>query len=119
MIETARKGEHMKLAIVGSRNIGDIDIGMYLPDGVDEIVSGGAKGADTLARKYAEEHGIKLTEFLPKYDLFGRSAPLKRNEEIVRYADEGIAFWDGKSRGTKYTIDAFRKLGKKVQIVLI
>ena len=40
----------------------------YLPNGVTEIVSGGAKGIDTCAREYAVSNGIKLTEFLPEYE---------------------------------------------------
>lgn len=55
------------------------DLGQYLPIEVSEIVSGGAKGIDTCAKEYALAHGIKLTEFLPEYEKYGRSAPLKRN----------------------------------------
>jgi len=55
----------MKLAIVGSRNIMIDDLEKYLPEGVTEIVSGGAKGVDSCARDFALGHGIKLTEFLP------------------------------------------------------
>ena len=63
------------------------DLGAYLPPGVTELVSGGAKGIDTCAREYALSHGLKLTEFLPDYRLYGRAAPLVRNREIVAYAD--------------------------------
>lgn len=107
----------MKVAIVGSRTLNIKNLGDYLPEGCDEIVSGGAKGIDTDAEKYATEHGLKLTVFLPDYAKFGRGAPLKRNVQIAEYADEAIAFWDGKSRGTKYTIDTFTKLSKKVTII--
>ena len=82
---------------------------LYLPKDTDEIVSGGARGVDTSARKYAKEKGIKLTEFLPEYEKYGRSAPLKRNITIIEYADAVLAFWDGQSRGTKFVIDHCRK----------
>lgn len=108
----------MKLAIVGSRNINKIVIDDYIPDGVDEIVSGGAKGVDTLAREFAKRKGLKIIEFLPKYNLYGKCAPIKRNEEIAQYSDEAIAFWDGKSKGTQYTVKCFEKLGKKVTVVV-
>ncbi len=108
----------MKLAIIGSRKINQIEMDEYIPEGVTEIVSGGASGVDTLARNFANGKGIKLTEFLPKYSLYGRAAPIKRNEEIAEYADEAIAWWDGKSKGTEYTIKLFKKLGKKVTIVI-
>lgn len=95
----------MKIAIIGSRNVIVTDLQRYLPEGVTEIVSGGAKGVDTYAREYAHANGLKLTEFLPAYDRYGRGAPLKRNLQIIHYADAVIAFWDGKSRGTKHVID--------------
>ena len=72
-------------------------------------MSGGAKGVDTSARKYAKEKGVKLTEFLPEYEKYGRSAPLKRNITIIEYADAVLAFGDGQSRGTKFVIDNCRK----------
>jgi hypothetical protein len=109
----------MKLAIIGSRNVGEIDISEYIPEGVTEIVSGGAKGADTLARQYAEENGIPIKEFLPEYSKYGRSAPLKRNVQIVDYADRVLAFWKDGSRGTKYVVDYCAKIGKPCKVVHI
>lgn len=106
----------MKVAIVGSRGLLVDNLEKYLPNGVTEIVSGGARGIDSCAARYAREHHIKLTEFLPEYDLYGRGAPLKRNLLIIDYADEVIAFWDQASRGTKYVIDNCRKRGKKVTV---
>ncbi len=107
----------MKLAIVGSRNIDFCDLEKYLPKGIEEIVSGGAKGIDRLAAVYAREHGIALTEFLPDYARYGKGAPLKRNEKIALYADEAIAFWDGRSRGTAHVIHQFRQLGKPIVVI--
>lgn len=95
----------MIVAIVGSRGLQINDLGKYLPDGVTEIVSGGARGIDTCARDYAKSHDIKLTEFLPEYEKYGRAAPLRRNITIIEYADLVLAFWDGSSCGTKYVID--------------
>ena len=106
----------MKVAIIGSRNLVINDLQNYLPETVTEIVSGGAKGIDACAKEYALAHGLKLTEFLPEYAKYGRSAPLKRNLQIIEYADEVIAFWDGKSAGTKYVIDNCRKMNKKITV---
>ncbi len=108
----------MKLAIIGSRNLTQIVIDDYIGPSVTEIVSGGARGVDTLAREYANRTGKILTEFLPRYERYGRAAPLKRNEEIADYADELLAFWDGSSRGTAYTIRLFEKLNKKTTIII-
>lgn len=76
----------MKVAVIGSRNIKVDDLGLYLPEGVTEIISGGAKGVDSCAREYAVAHNIKLTEFLPDYRRYGRGAPLKRNYSIIENA---------------------------------
>ena len=107
----------MKIAIVGSRSLNIQNLGEYLPEGITEIVSGGAKGIDTVAADYAKHNGIKLTLFLPEYSRYGRSAPLKRNQQIAEYSDEVIAFWDGISRGTMYTVELFKKLGKRTTVI--
>ena len=109
----------MKTAIIGSRGLTVADLGKYLPDGTNEIVSGGAKGIDSCAKEYALSHGLPITEFLPEYEKYGRSAPLKRNLEIIKYADIVLAFWDGRSKGTKYVIDNCKKTGVEVKIYII
>ena len=106
----------MKVAVIGSRNLRVDDLGKYLPEGVTEIVSGGARGVDTSAREYALAKGIKLTEFLPEYYKYGRGAPLRRNITIIEYADLVLAFWDGSSHGTKYVIDNCKKRGVPVKV---
>jgi hypothetical protein len=106
----------MKIAIIGSRNLSVKNLEDYIPENVTEIVSGGAKGIDSDAANYAMEHRLKLKVFLPEYDRYKRAAPLKRNIEIINYADEVIAFWDGKSRGTYFVIDNCKKLNKKITI---
>ena len=93
----------MKVAIIGSRNLGVIGLENFLPENVTEIVSGGAKGIDTCAREYANANGIKLTEFLPNYKRYGRGV---------------LSFWDGKSRGTKYVIDNCKKQGVPIKVYL-
>ena len=109
----------MRLAIIGSRDCPPIDIEGQLKYIPDTIVSGGARGADTYAREFAQKHNLNLIEFLPEYDKYGRSAPLIRNKLIVENCDCLIAFWDGKSRGTKFTLDYAKQLGKPVKIVMI
>ncbi len=109
----------MKIAIIGSRDIGDIDFKEYLPNEVTEIVSGGAKGVDTLARNYAIKNNIKLTEFLPDYKVYGKFAPLERNLKIINYADKVYAFWDGKSKGTLFVIKNCEIKDVPVEIIII
>ena len=95
----------MKVAVIGSRCLRVDDLEKYLPDETSEIVSGGAVGIDSCAREYALRNSIKLTEFLPEYDKYGRAAPLRRNLDIIAYADLVLAFWDGESRGTLHVIN--------------
>lgn len=108
----------MKIAIIGSRNIKNINLKEYITN-ADEIVSGGARGVDALAAEYAKQNGIKLTEFLPEYNKYGKGAPLIRNKQIVNYSDKIIAFWDGKSRGTAYTINYAKSINKAHQIIML
>jgi predicted Rossmann fold nucleotide-binding protein DprA/Smf involved in DNA uptake len=109
----------MKTAIIGSRGIVAADIAQYIPDGTTEIVSGGAKGVDTLAKEYAQANELAYTEFRPDYKRFGRGAPLKRNEEIVTYSDCVVALHDGTSRGTQYVIDYAAKIGKPCTVYVL
>ena len=106
----------MKTAAIGSRGISVPDLGKYLPSQTTEIVLGGAKGVDASAKEYAMAHDIKLTEFLPDYDKYGTDALYKRNVAIVEYADIVLAFWDGKSRGTKHIIDKCNEKGVPIRV---
>ena len=107
----------MKIAVIGSRSVSISDIGKYISN-AEEIVSGGAAGVDYCAAKYAEENRIRLTEFLPQYERYGRAAPIVRNKEIVDYSDKIIAFWDGSSKGTLSVIKYAQKTGKPCEIII-
>ena len=107
----------MKQAIIGRRTCPPVDIKSYLTYIYDTIVSWGAKGADTYAREFAKKKGLKMIEFFPNYEKYGKAAPLERNKLIVDECDCILAFWDGSSRGTKYTIDYAHQLGKPIKIV--
>lgn len=80
------------------------------------IISGGAKGADKLAERFAYEHQISVRVYHPDWDKHGRSAGFKRNKEIVDDSDVIVAFWDGESKGTKHSIDLAVKQNKQVII---
>lgn len=107
----------MKLAIVGSRTINNIKLDEFIPKNVTTIISGGAMGVDTLARNYARKHGLKLIEYFPDYEKYGKIAPLKRNILIIEEADCVLACWDEKSRGTKFVIDECQKRNIRVRVV--
>lgn len=107
----------MKLAVIGSRILKIDDLSGYIPKDVNEIVSGGARGIDLCAAKFAGKEKIKLTEFFPEYKKYGRNTPLRRNLQIIKYADEVLAFWDGTSHGTLHVIEACKESGKKVTVI--
>lgn len=81
------------------------------------IVSGMAKGADALGYRLAEEYNIKVYEFPANWNKHGKRAGFVRNEEMGNFADSLIAFWDGKSRGTKHMIDFMKQLNKPVTVI--
>lgn len=108
----------MKIAIIGSRTLSLPSLSNLLPADVTEIVSGGARGIDRDAETYARTHGLKLTVFYPEYEKYGKSAPLRRNVDIVDYADMVYAFWDGQSKGTQFVINLCRAKKKPLRIFL-
>jgi hypothetical protein len=84
-----------------------------------KIVSGGAIGTDKLGEKFAEDNNIETEIYLPNWNKFGKKAGYIRNKLIIENCDEVIAFWNGKSPGTKLTIDIAKKLNIPVHIIKI
>lgn len=114
-----------RVIVCGGRDFNDRELcfaslDRFLPEEC-EIVSGNAKGADSFGEEYAAEHSIRLAVFKPDWGKYGRAAGPVRNRQMLEYALEKkamvIAFWDGRSRGTKNMIDQARKAGAEVNIV--
>lgn len=82
-----------------------------------EVVSGGARGADSCGEQYAIEYNYPIKLFEAQWEEYGKSAGYRRNVEMAEYADALIAFWDGKSKGTKHMIDIAKEKGLKVRVV--
>ena len=112
----------MKVIIAGGRNFLNYDFLKLKCDVVlsgrpiVEIVSGTANGADRLGERYAKEKGHQVTQFPAQWNKYGKSAGYKRNQQMADYADYLIAFWDGKSRGTKHMIDIATAQGLQVWV---
>lgn len=102
----------LTIAIVGSRDYPNMalvrDFVRQLPQGVD-IISGGARGVDSVAAHAARHYGHPVTEFMADWNRYGKAAGFIRNQEIVDSAEFLVAFWDGKSRGTEHTIALAKK----------
>ena len=121
---TAIDDKFKKIIIAGSRDfcleshykilqayLDDLILEHGLPN---EIVSGGARGADRLGERYARENGIAIKQFLPDWDTLGKSAGFIRNHDMGNYADTAVIFWDGESRGTKHMMEFAKKIGMPV-----
>lgn len=112
----------MKIAIVGSRTRGSEQDYKNLCDLMDQfhataIVSGGAIGADSLGARYAKEKSLPLILHLPDWKLHGKSAGFIRNRAIVEDADYIVALWDGKSKGTRHTMDLALNAGNPITVI--
>lgn len=111
----------MKYIIAGGRDFNNYSVfreivSKFLKPTEDMIVSGAARGADTLAIMYANQYGITLQKFPAQWDLYGKSAGFIRNAEMANYGDALIAFWDGKSKGTAHMIQSMSRLDKPVYV---
>ena len=83
----------------------------------DEIVSGKARGADTLGEAYAKKHDIPVKPFPANWEEYGRSAGSKRNELMAQYADVCVVFWDGESNGSRNMIKNAIKYGLHLVVI--
>lgn len=109
----------MKLLIAGSRSITDFDFTKYIPPETELIICGGAKGIDTAAENFADKKKISKLVLRPNYSLYGKAAPLKRNEVMVNLAERVLIIWDGKSKGTQYTIKYAEIMKKDITVINI
>ena len=118
--------ENFKVIIAGSRGFSNYKLlkekcNEYLREKRKEyniiIISGGARGADTLGEKYAQDEGFSLEVFPANWNKFGKSAGFIRNEQMAEVADALIAFWDGKSHGTKHMVEIMENKKLLVRVV--
>lgn len=117
------KMKKIRLAVVGSRSIGNYDLVKEKINSIIEslcaeddcnihILSGGALGVDSLAIKYAKEKGLHYEEIFPNWGLHGKGAGFVRNAKIAEECDYLLCIWDGKSKGAKHTYDLVKKSDK-------
>lgn len=111
----------MKIAIVGSRSFNDYEklcrvLEPYKKYCTVELC-GGARGADSLGLKWAEENSIEVGHYPADWDFNGKAAGHIRNREMAEVANFVVAFWDGNSKGTKNMIDTSLALKKNVLVV--
>lgn len=115
----------MNIIICGSRGFDDykrfqveMDEFLHLRDKESVIlVSGGARGADSMAKTYARKYDYKFEEVLPDWEGLGKKAGMVRNIQMLEVADTVIAFWDGRSKGTAHMIKESMK--RNIPLVVI
>ena len=81
------------------------------------VLCGKARGADTLGGRYAHERGYEVRYFPADWERYGRSAGYRRNTQMAENADALVAFWDGKSMGTRHMISIAKSHGLEVRVV--
>jgi hypothetical protein len=81
-----------------------------------EVVCGMAKGADMMGLEWAIVNWCPVKEFPANWNAHGNSAGHIRNNDMAEYADVLVAFWDGKSKGTKSMIDIALRKGLEVHV---
>jgi hypothetical protein len=120
------KKDNFKVIIAGSRGFSNYKL---LKETCDKllkekkkthnvvVISGNAKGADSLGEKYSNDEDLDLEIFPADWKKFGKSAGFRRNEQMAEFADALIAFWDGKSNGTKHMIDTATNKGMQIKVV--
>lgn len=119
----------MKVIVAGSRTFTDYNLVKETLDRLNnyemkkpfpsdiEIVSGTAKGADQMGERWAHENNKVIHYFKPDWEGLGKSAGYRRNEDMAKFADAAICFWDGISKGTKHMIDLATKHKLKIKII--
>jgi hypothetical protein len=108
----------MKVIVAGSRTITDYKtVACTIAASnlqIDELISGGAKGVDSLGERYANYHGIPIKQFLADWNLYGKKAGYLRNKQMAEYADALILVWNGKSKGSGH----MKELAKKANLFI-
>ncbi len=115
----------INLIIAGGRDFGDLnqvhEVAPHILKGYKRkdilIISGTARGADRMGEAFAKEHKLHLQQMPARWDEFGKSAGYKRNVEMAKRATHLLAFWDGKSKGTKHMIDIAHAHGLTVFVL--
>ena len=120
--------EDFRVIIAGSRGFNNYN---YLCERMDfllkekikthkiVIISGTATGADKTGEHYAKEREFECIQCPAEWDLHGKSAGYRRNEEMGIISDVAAIFWDGKSRGSRHMSDIMNKLNKPCKVYVV
>ena len=113
----------MRIIVAGGRDFSDYEFMVGVLDRLFSrlsevvIISGMARGADNLGHRYAREHGIEVIEMPANWKAHGRAAGMIRNSAMLEVAEGLVAFWDGKSPGTRDMISKAKAKGIHVRVI--
>jgi hypothetical protein len=111
----------MKLIIAGSRSFRDYQLLCQVLGSerhrITEVLHGGARGADQLGFRWAVRHHVRSRCFAAAWERFGKSAGVRRNQQLAQAGDMLLAFWDGQSPGTAHMVQCMRALSKPVVVI--
>jgi YspA, cpYpsA-related SLOG family len=113
----------MKLIIAGSRSFTNYQrlCQTLAPERhrITHVITGGARGAEQLGYRWAWKHAIRHQVFRADWERFGKSAGVRRNHQMAQAGDLLLAFWDGRSAGTRHLIGCMQQLGKPVVVIQV
>lgn len=115
----------MRLIIAGGRDFDDYPLLESVLDHLlqntppDEItvISGTAKGADSLGERWADNNAIPIRYYPADWRTYGKRAGYVGNEQMTKTATHCVCFWDGKSKGTRHMIELAWKLDLSVRVI--
>lgn len=120
--------ESYKVIVAGSRSFNDYELAFKYLDKVKlitecmkksmTIVSGMARGADSIGVDYAKSRGLNIIEMPADWNKYGKSAGYRRNLEMGKLANSAMVFWDGESKGSEHMINIMNELNKPVWVIL-
>ena len=109
----------MKVIIAGSRHITDENALKALIEStgweIEEVVSGGCRGVDTMGEEWAQAQGVPVRAFAADWAQYGREAGELRNRDMAHYADGLILLWDAKSPGASCMLREAAKAGISIR----
>lgn len=109
-----------RVLICGSRTWDDWErieevVSILKDHGYQTIIAGGAKGADAWAERASRKFNMDLAIVRAQWWNYGNYAGRERNIQMLSlHPDRVLAFWDGKSPGTKMMRELARKDGVPV-----
>lgn len=113
----------MRVLACGGRDYRDFEVVkreldyLYLIEGVDVLIEGGARGADTLARVWAVQRGVRVETYPAEWDVYGKAAGARRNAQMLAEGKPNLVVAFPGGRGTADMVRQAKAAGVPVVFV--